>query len=950
MRGTPSNLNKTQRAPAVKRHAGRVLLGLFCAALSLGAEAGRQQAATYYEQAAAYFNGGKYPEAIIQLKNALQEDGGLLAARVLLGQAYMENGDAAAAEKELHEAERLGADKSLTAVPLAKSYLKQYKYQELLNDLYLESYPASVQGELLAYHGNAYLEMQKLKEAEKAFRQAAERAPRSAAPLGGLALMQLRSGNFDEADGYVKKALAVAPDDVDVLNIKASLVHARGDLKGAVAAYGAVVAKEPTHLEARLARAGVYIDLKEYAKAEEDLAYLAAKYPFEPRSLYMQSLIYGYRNDPAKAQEALKKSAAVISKLPSAMMIRNRQLLLLAGLTFSSLGQYQQAQSHLEDLVKIDSKNIAARKLLGAVLLELKRYDDVVIQLQPLVDSGMRDYKLLTLLGTAYMHKGRHDKAAALLEQAAALGGDDPDPRLHQALNNFDAGKQAQGSAELAAIFEKNRERTDAGAALAVMYIKQGKADAAIKTLKAVLAQEPDNVTFNHLLGTAQVLAKQYDAARTTFTKIESKSPKFLPVQINLSRLDSLTGRHDKARQRLQAAMAVEGAPAPLLMFELAKGAEVEGDLKEAVRWAEKARSQDRNALQLRQYLAGLYQRSGDPKRALDVAIEAKLIAPQNLEILDLVASSYIATNDPRGAGGVLREMTTLAGFDHQWLYRIAQQQYLLNAYKEAEWSLQKAVQSAPGFAPANVALIEILTGLGKVEEAEEKLHAAQKNIAGFKEGDRLFGDIYLKRGDNQRAVSHYEKAQKQQPTAFLAIKLYQAYAAAGDWPRAVAVMRDWSASHPQDLNAKQALAEAYLHQGQYKQAAAMYEEVVKQKPDNGSLLSNLAFTYLKMGDAKSALSMAQKAYSLAPGDAAVGDTLGWALVKSGQAEKGLPYLRDAYSRASNNPEIRYHIAVALAELGRSDEARVELSAVLDSKRSFDGLDEARALHKRLSR
>ena len=934
-----SNLNKMRRA---------MLLGLFCVSISFNAVAGRQQAANYYEQAATYFNGGKYPEAIIQLKNALQEDGSLLAARVLLGQAYMENGDAAAAEKELREAERLGADKSLTAVPLASAYLKQHKYIELLNDLYLESYPVAVQGELLAYRGHAYLETQQLKEAEKAFKQAAERVPRSAAPLGGLALMQLRAGSLDEAEGYIKKALAVAPDDVDALNTKASVIHARGDLKEAAAAYGVVVVKEPTHLEARLARAGVYIDLKEYAKAEEDLAYLAKKYPYEPRSIYMQSLIHSYSNDPANVQESLKKAAAVISKLPPAMVIQNRQLLLLGGLVFSSLGQYQQAQSHLESLVKLEPKNTAARKLLGSVLLELKKYDDVVVQLQPLVESGMRDYRLLTLLGTAHMHKGRHDKAATLLEQAAALGGDDPEPRLHQALNNFDAGRQAKGSAELAAIFEKNRERIDAGSALAVMYIKQGKAGEAIKVLNTVLEREPDNITFNHLLGTAQVLAKQYDAARATFIKVEARAPTFLPVQVNLSRLDSLTGRHDKARQRLQSAMRFGGVPAPLLMFELAKAEEAAGDLNEALRWAEKVRSEDRNALQLRQYLAGLYQRSGDPKKALDVALEAKLIAPKNLEILDLLASSHITANDSRSAGGALREMTMLAGFDPQWLYRIAQQQYLIKSYKEAEWSLQKAVQAAPNFASANIALIEILTGLGKVEEAEEKLRAAQKNITGFKESDRLLGDIYLKRGDKQRAISYYEKAQKQQPAAFLAIKLYQAYAAAGEWPKAVAVMHDWSASHPQDLDAKVALAEAYLHQREYKQAATMYEQVVKQRPDNGSLLSNLAFTYLKMGSVNSALSMAQKAYSLVPGDAAISDTLGWALVKSGQAEKGLPYLRDAYSRAANNPEIRYHIAAALAELGRVDEARVELNAVLDSKQRFDGVDEARVLHKRL--
>ncbi len=160
--------------------------------------------------------------------------------------------------------------------------------------------------------------------------------------------------------------------------------------------------------------------------------------------------------------------------------------------------------------------------------------------------------------------------------------------------------------------------------------------------------------------------------------------------------------------------------------------------------------------------------------------------------------------------------------------------------------------------------------------------------------------------------------------------------------------MRDWSSRHPQDLNAKQALAEAYLRQGQYQQAAAVYEEVAKNGPDNGPLLSNLAFTYLMMGKLSRALDLAQKAYGLTPSDAGVSDTLDWVLVKSGQAEKGLPYLRDAYSRASNNPEIRYHIASTLVELGCTTEAKTELSAVLNSKLEFDDIGEARALQRRL--
>ena len=933
----------------IGRLLGFALVGLSALVASSAVLADRLAAASYYEEAAVYFKQGKHAEAIIELKNALQQDVGLLSARVLLGQVYMENDDVAAAEKELREAERLGADRSLTALLLAKAYLKQFKYQALLDELMLADYPMSVAGELLAYHGHAYLELLQFEEAEKAFVRAQQLAPKSPAPLAGLALMRLRGGDFDGAEAYVAKALALATTDTDSLSVRASVLHARGFLEKAIVAYGEVIKYDDSHMEARLARAGVYLDQQKYQQAEVDLAYVQEHYSFEPRAMYMQSMVHLRRGQQAAAKQALDKTAGTIEALDEGVLKRSNQLLMLAGLTYYSLGNYEQAQTYLNHLRSRAPGNLEVIKLLGAVLRAQNNYDELVRVLDPLVKNGVRDYKLLTMLGTAYTQKGRYGLASTLLEQAVEGAGEDLEPRLRQALNYFESGQQAKAVTLLAEVVAQDNSFTEAGTALAVMYIKLDRGDDAIKVLSPLLESQPENISLNNMFGSALVISKQYDEARKTFEKIEARAPDFMPIQINIARLDSLTARYDDARKRLKALLLTKDAPTLLLMFELAKVEEAAGNQEEAIRWAEKARSESRNAFEVRRYLVGLYQRADQPRQALDVALEIKLIAPKDLEVLNMVVSSYIALNDSRSAGSVLREMTTLAGFDYRWLYRIAKQQYTIRSYKEAEWSLQKAIKEAPDFIPANVALIEILTGLGKPDEAEQKLRDLLARVKKLDEAERLLGDIYLKRGDMKNAVQHFQIAQQQAPTEAVAIRLYQAYAFAGEWAKAVVVMQDWLATHPEDLKAKLALAEARLRQGEFEQAARVYEDVIQQTPDDSQVLGNLAFIYLKTGNAN-ALSMAQKAHELAPEDAAINDTLGWILVKNGEAEKGLPYLREAHSRDSSNAEIRYHIAVALYELGRLDEAREELGRVLDSGRSFDGVAEAKALQRSIAK
>jgi cytochrome c-type biogenesis protein CcmH/NrfG len=152
------------------------------------------QASRFYEEAVVQFRNNDTKAAIINLKNALQQNPKYLAAHILLGQAYLREKDLALAEHELTVAEQLGADKSLLVLSRAQLYLYEIKYSPLLQEINPSQYSSSLQPTLYLYRGHAHFQLNQLNEALKEYETAAHLNPQLAAPILGKANVLLRQG------------------------------------------------------------------------------------------------------------------------------------------------------------------------------------------------------------------------------------------------------------------------------------------------------------------------------------------------------------------------------------------------------------------------------------------------------------------------------------------------------------------------------------------------------------------------------------------------------------------------------------------------------------------------------------------------------------------------------------------------------------------------------------
>ncbi len=922
----------------------RVKVFLLMASLAVPGTGGAEDIASLYEKALMAANEGETRAAIIHLKNALQSDDGYLAAHILLGRLYLKENQPELAERALQKANRLGADRALTALPLARAYLQQRKYQRLLEDFSAPDFPATTAAQLLILQGKAFVELDQTQNAVEALEEATRLDPQAVEAYLGLAEIALRAGDLRQAARQLALAKDLAPADAGVYFVEASLRHAQGQLQKALQAYTEVLRLLPTHPAARLARAGLYLDLGRPRQALEDVQALLADYPDDPRAAYLKAVLLNRLGDARAAAAALREAGAVIDRLPPEMLRQHAPSLMLAGLVSFNLGEYEKARDHLGRYVKRFPRNPAARKLLGATLLRQGDAAAAVRVLEPAAQNLPDDARLLALLGDAYMAQGRHDLAAMMFERALQQR-DDVALRRRQALNDLARNRPQQALDQLMDVFRRSGH-TSTGLMAALLQARNGNFEHALSLARQLVQASPGDPVLQNFLASMQMATGRAQEARQTLQELVARRPSLLAAQINLARLDSAAGEHEAARMRLRELLRRQPG-AVVLMLELSRLAQRMGDEVQALRWAEKALAADSRSIAATLRLVELHLAREALDEALAVLDTAQQRAPDDVRLRDALARVHLARGETRQARMILRRLSTDVGYNGKLLYRIARLQLQARDPRQAIWSLQKAIDGAPDLLPAHVLLAEVLLQRGNLELAGDIVATLGQRFPRSAEGLRLAGDLALRRGDVAAAIETYEQALQIQESNLITVRLAEAHRLAGHGPKARKVLQRWLERHPDDLVAREALAEQYLLARRWQEAAGQYEAVLELQPRHALALNNLAVIYAD-SDTVRALDYARKAHRLLPKAPFTNDTLGWLLTRSGRAQEGIGYLRAANARQASNAEFQYHLAVALHQLGRIEEARQELDRALAYGQAFEGLAHARALRESL--
>ena len=929
------------------RRAFRLTLAVALVGGTAWSHAADPKASKYFEDALVRYDKKDLDGAIIQLKNALQVDPSMLPVQVLLGKALFENGEVAASEVALLEALRLGVNRVEIVIPLAQTYMAQGKQKLIFEQqpLLLPGLPPAVQQQLLLLRASASSDLGDGRGALKAIEDARAIDPKSPDVWLAEVPVRIRTRQFKEATAAAEHGLTLAPNSGEAWYQKGSVLHVLGEIKGALAAYDRALAANANHVDARIARTGIYIDLGRNNEASKDLEALLTIAPREPRASYLRALLAERNKDTAAANAALKTVTTLMDPVPIDFIRYRPQLLLLNGLSHFGLGEREKAKQYLVSFQRIQG-NSPASKLLAEILLAEPNVPGAIEVLESYLKGQPADAQAMTLLASAHMSQGRNAKATALMQEALK-GRDTPEMRTVLGMSLIRGGQSVEGVNELDSVFKKSPGQTQAGLTLISMYLRSGQAAKAISVAENLIKQFPQNAGFFNLLGMARGQAGNATEAKAAFEQALKLDDGLVPAKLNLARLEIATKAYDAATVRLTAILKADENNAEA-MYEMSVISERSGKPADTQRWLEKANDLS-GPKELRWGLAlfEFFLRTGKPDLALQAAKRLSGKAPEDLQVLMAYGRAQLAVGDTVGAKSTLNSATRFADYNAPKQVELALLQLAANNLDGAAYSLDKALSGQPEFLPAMALMTDIELRRNDPVKAEKRARDIVAKNPKRSIGYSLLGDVARARGQTASAIDNYRRAHQTEPSTETLLRLFGALYSQDGGKSAMQLAEQWIKAHPQDVAIRKAIGNGYARAGNFASARAYYENVVKLAPDDAGVLNDLANVLLRLKD-PTAVKIAELAMAKAPGSSIVTDTLGWVLFQNGQADRALQLLRDARLREPGNPEIRFHLATVLAQMGRKNEAKGELEAALKAGSNFESAAEAQKLMQTL--
>ncbi len=901
--------------------------------------------ADIYEDALRRLYTGDNAAAVIQFKNVLKGDPNNLPARIALGRAHLQSGDAIAAEKELRIALGLGAARDQVFPVLGNALIAQRKYAEVLDTIKppMPGSPGSFEIQVL--RGRANFELGQHEDAVSAFEAARKLKPSSAEPLVGLGLVSHAQSRLQEALARYDEALALVPTDTEAWYRKGEALRDLGRPTGAAEAFDRALRAAPKSLRVRLARGSLRLTQGDVQGALEDVMVVREQKPKDLPSLFLLWQIHERQQNATAAREDLLDLVGRLGQFSENAMASEPLLLRIAALVRYANRELARAEELLDRYTKLKPNDLGMRRLHGQVQLLLGEAKAAIATLHPLYRQDPKNFETLLALGQAYLQIGHYGEAGDMFEQARALAPDDPSLVSRVALSGIGTGDVEGAMSGLADAVEKGKGGGGAAMLLAVLEIKAKRPARAVEIMESYTRQAPRDPKAANLLGVARAAAADIDGARKAFESAEALARDYFPPIYNLARIELAQGDAAAAQARLEAVVAKDPRADTALMA-LADIALEKGDRESAVRWLDKAVAAAPQAVGAQEKLVDLRLALGQPKEALTVATRMVDNSPESAVAVESLARAEFANDKRAQAAKNFRDAARYAGFDGPRLMRIASHQVQLEEFDEARRTLIKATNTMVSD-EALAALIRLEIQTGELDAADKRIAEMRRDDMSNAMADILSGELAMKRGAPDAAIKAYGAAQQRLPSTAGLLGLVDALTAKGDLARAIDTLEHWRKEHPEDRQALTRLALTYLPAQRLDEARVLHEQLLATAQDDPMLLLNLARLYQLKGD-KRARATAEKALALAPESASALDTLGWILVTEKDTAAGLKLLRDALAR-QNNPLIRYHLAQALTELGRDAEARSELRVIIDGGQPAALVEDVKKYYEKLT-
>jgi putative PEP-CTERM system TPR-repeat lipoprotein len=708
----------------------------------------------------------KYHEAVVQYRNAIQQDQQFGEARFKLAEALAAAGDAPASMREyLRAADLLPGDARAQIVSGSLLLLGgQFEDAQARADKALDIDPNSI--EALVLKANALAGLKKMDEALDQAEEAVRVDPGSAVAYSAVGMLRMMRGERTEAEKAFQDAIEKDPTSAQARVAFAQFLLVTNRRDAAEAQLQDVVKLDAQNLIAHRGLIYLYVTSNRAAQAEPHLEVLADLLPNSSGQLTLADYYRSF-NREADAQPILDKLASEGSA-PAAYIGAKLRLATMA----RARGETAAAAALVDQALAKEPSNPDALVIKAAVLVDQKKLDEALAVSKTAVEANPESASVHFALGRLQVRlslyqEGLQSYARAVQINPQIVAADIAMSQLQLVLRRFD---EAEQSARLAV--KKAPTLLDAEVALVRALLAREKLAEADPLLRGMVARTPKSAIVHAQVGRLELARKNNAAARAAFERAIALSPTEAEALGGLALMDLQANRPEAATARINAALAASPQDVRLLLLS-ARAHGVTRDFATAEKQLKQIIAIDSGSLDAYGALVKLYHEQGRLDQAL---VE-----------LETLSKERPALSSPHTVRGMILQGQ--------------------NKRPDAKAAYRKALALEPG-APvaANNLAWMMAEDNENIDEALQLAQAARAKAPESAEIADTLGWIFIKKGQSQSAIGPLKDAVQRDPgNGSYQYHLGFAYAKHGDTKLARATLEKALKLAPADIQSKEA-------------------------------------------------------------------------------------------------------------------------------------------------
>ncbi len=469
----------------------------------------------HFDRAEQLLRASKLPEAIIELRNAVDLDELWGEARYLLAEAYAANGEPELAYKQYLRAADLMPDNAAAQLKAAAYLLLAGQYEDAKTraQRLLEKDPGNV--DALIALGNALAGLRELDGAATTITEAIQLDPGRSHTYANLARVRVAQGRRDEARAAFEKAVETDATSIAAHLARANFQWSAGELGAAEASLKRVLAIDSGNVLTHRVLATLYLASGRSLEAEEHLKFVA-KTTKTDAALFSLADYYVASGRPEDAR---------------------RILLPLEGRRTSKAG----ADTRLANILYSEGATTEGHQLLDGVLArDPNNSTALVLQARWLLSEG-RPEQALERAKAALAASPRMIVARYVCAEAEAR-----------------TRRTADAIGSLVEVLRVNPQDADAQARLSALHLARNQIDSAVQLAEEALSNAPESVDARLALIRALIVRGDLTIAATELAALKRRAPAAAGVHIVEGSLRMRTGDTHGARLSFERTLQLD--------------------------------------------------------------------------------------------------------------------------------------------------------------------------------------------------------------------------------------------------------------------------------------------------------------------------------------------------------------------------------------------------------